>query len=128
MGTVDFDRGTIWTAGLGPVRCPERIVDRKPVLVSYMFGDRPTGADPQPGRVARRTLPGQTMVWGRARDDVTAVTIATPRDVRTLSPSPRAHAFLAVYDGDFPTGEIVVTAHLRDGSSRVVDRFAMGGL
>ena len=41
----------------------------------------------------------------------------TPRDVRTLVPSPVGHAILAVYDGDFPAGELEITAHLRGGKT-----------
>jgi hypothetical protein len=69
-----------------------------------------------------------TTVSGTTHSDVTAITIATPRDVRTLVPSPRAHAFIAVYDGEFATGEIVITAHFSDGTSRVADRFELGGM
>jgi hypothetical protein len=67
-------------------------------------------------------------VLGSARADVRSITIATPRDVRTLVPSSPAHAFIAVYDGSFPTGKIVTTAHFADGSSRVVDSFDVGGI
>lgn len=80
------------------------------------------GADPQHGRTARRTLPGLTTYAGRARRDVRWVTIATTRDVRTLVPSKRAQAVLAVYDGSFPTGETVFTSTLRDGAT---DRLAL---
>jgi hypothetical protein len=48
------------------------------------------------------------------------VTIETPRDVRTLTPSAGDHVFAAVYDGGFPSGHIVVIAHMRDGSRRRV--------
>jgi hypothetical protein len=75
------------------------------------------GADPEAGRVARRTLRGRIAMHGPVHADVRSVTIATPRDVRTLRPSPRAHVILVVYDGDFPTGETVVTARFRDGST-----------
>jgi hypothetical protein len=44
--------------------------------------------------------------------------IQTPRDVRTLVPSPRGHVVFALYESAFPSGELVVTSHLRDGSSR----------
>jgi hypothetical protein len=37
--------------------------------------------------------------------------------VRTLLPSRRARAFLAVYDGTFPTGEVVLTTTFRDGTT-----------
>jgi hypothetical protein len=43
--------------------------------------------------------------------------VRTPRDVRTLVPSPAGHAILAVYDGDFPAGELEITAHLRGGKT-----------
>lgn len=69
-----------------------------------------------PERVVRRTLAGRTAVSGVAGPEVASVTIATPRDVRTVTPSSRARRFAVVYDGDFPVGEIVVSARLRDGS------------
>jgi hypothetical protein len=84
-------------------------------------GDSRTG----PRRTARRTLPGGTVFNGTARADVKSVTIATPRDVRTLIPSRRAHAFLAVYDGTFPTGETVITTTFTDGTTHV-DRLPPG--
>lgn len=46
------------------------------------------------------------------------VTIATPRDVRTLRPSSTGRAILAVYDGTFPAGETVITSTFADGSTR----------
>lgn len=83
-----------------------------------------TSSDPGPAdptltarRVARRSLQGRTIVAGLAHPDVVAVTIASPRDVRTLTPSPREHVFAVVYDGTFPTGEIVVSARMRDGTT-----------
>jgi hypothetical protein len=36
-------------------------------------------------------------------------------DVRTLVPSARGHVFLALYDGDCPAGQVVVTAYLKNG-------------
>jgi hypothetical protein len=47
---------------------------------------------------------------------VRSITIATPRDVGTISPSPRAHVFAVVYDGGFPTGQIEISARMKDGS------------
>jgi hypothetical protein len=47
---------------------------------------------------------------------VREVTIKSPRDVRTVLPSPRAHVFLVVYDGLFPTGDFVLTSMFADGS------------
>jgi hypothetical protein len=67
------------------------------------------------GRIERRVLDGRIVYWGRTSPDVTAVTIKTPRDVRTLIPSQDFHMFVAVYDGLFPGGKATATAHLRDG-------------
>ncbi|MEA2445533.1 MAG: hypothetical protein QOJ12_2825, partial [Thermoleophilales bacterium] len=133
VGRIDFDLGTFATAGVGASACSEPgrgPTRRRPVFAAYTIGGSVPGqgADPERGRVARRTLSGVTTVGGTTAPDVTAITIATPRDVRTLTPSPRAHAFLAVYDGEFPTGEIVITARFSDGTSRVADRFDLGGL
>ena len=72
-------------------------------------------------QVARRTLPGRTVVSGRVSNDVTSVTLRTPRDVRTIRPAPGG-AFLAVYDGPFYGGEVRAIAHLRGG--RVLTRSA----
>jgi hypothetical protein len=46
------------------------------------------------------------------------VTIQTPRDLRTLVPSSHGHVVFALYDGGFPAGDLVVTAHLRSGKQR----------
>ncbi len=72
-------------------------------------GDTPTGA-----QVARRTLPGRTLVTGRANDGVLSITLRTPRDVRTIRPGPGG-LILAVYDGPFYSGQLHATAHMRDG-------------
>jgi hypothetical protein len=42
------------------------------------------------------------------------VILQTPRDVRTFRPG-RERAFLVVYDGTLPAGDITVTAELADG-------------
>ncbi len=68
----------------------------------------------------RRTLPGRTILSGVTRSDVASVTIATPRDVRTLVPTRRAHAFVVAYDGTFPTGEVVITSTFDDGATQVM--------
>ena len=67
------------------------------------------------GRVARRTQKGTQLLSGRAAPGVVAVTIETPRDVRTLIPSGPGHAILAAYDGRFPTGTIRIRARFKDG-------------
>lgn len=68
-------------------------------------------------RIERRLQPGRTSIHGQCHPDVERVTIQTPRDVRTLVPSPVGRAFLAVYDGSFPAGEMIVTARLRGGGT-----------
>jgi hypothetical protein len=73
-----------------------------------------TGELPPP-EVERRTLPGRTIITGTAAADVVSVTLATPRDVRTLRPSGPEHAFIVVYDGQFFRGAITATIALRDG-------------
>jgi hypothetical protein len=65
--------------------------------------------------VQRRTLPGRTIITGEAEADVVSVTLATPRDVRTLRPSGPKHVFIVVYDGQFFRGAITATIALRDG-------------
>ncbi|HWX73733.1 MAG TPA: hypothetical protein VNZ05_00405, partial [Solirubrobacteraceae bacterium] len=74
----------------------------------------PTLARPE---VQRRTLPGHTIITGIADADVVSVTLATPRDVRTLRPSGPQHALIAVYDGEFFRGAITATVRLSDGRS-----------
>jgi hypothetical protein len=127
VGFVDEQLGTFSDATNG-VDCiwigggshPTRT---RPLEVAYGFSagagpSLPPAAQtaPSPGRIMRRTLPGRFTITGLAHADVVSVTIATPRDVRTVTPSRRAHVFAAVYDGDFPVGEIAVSARLRDGS------------
>jgi hypothetical protein len=68
-------------------------------------------------RTERRLLSGRTQVYGQCSDMVDRITIRTPRDVRTLAPSPIGRAFLAVYDGDFPAGRLEITAHLKNGKT-----------
>jgi hypothetical protein len=75
---------------------------------------RRTTALPRP-ELERRTLPGRTIITGEADADVVSVTLATPRDVRTLLPSGPEHVFIVVYDGQFFRGAITATIELRDG-------------
>jgi hypothetical protein len=46
---------------------------------------------------------------------VASVTIATPRDVRTLRPQGPQHVFVVVYDGQFFRGRVTATILLRNG-------------
>jgi hypothetical protein len=123
-GSVDAALGTFTPQPVSATRCPtptRPLTRRKPLDFSYGGGGiedlpgRPSGS----GRRIRRTLPGRFSIAGRAHSDVRDITIATPRDVRTLRPAPDSGAFLAVYDGGFPTGEIVLTSRLRGGAARV---------
>jgi len=104
-----------WSGGGGPAL-------RKPPPVRFdsnggpeegPFAEHAT-ALPRP-EIERRTLPGRTIVTGVADADVVSVTLATPRDVRTLRPSGPQHVLIVVYDGQFFRGEIAATVELRDG-------------
>ena len=76
-------------------------------------------------RIERRLLPGRTFVRAQCHPDVETVTLQTPRDVRTLVPSPVGRVILAVYDGDFPAGGGRITARFRDGRTWS-DRLPLG--
>ena len=107
------------TGGAADAPAPE--LRHKPPPVHFEAeGDSGTGLPGEPGEysppeVERRTLPGRTIITGRADGDVAAVTIVTPRDVRTLRPSGPAHVLIAVYDGQFFSGRITATVLLRNG-------------
>ncbi len=132
VGGVDYDLGTFTdngpdpsgpcadhrAVGLAPPPPGPALTRERPLQVSYSFGGgngEEFGGDPLAGRTARRTLRGMTTIQGVARPDVESITFASPRDVRTLRPSPRAHAFLVLYDGTFPTGEITMTSRFTNG-------------
>ncbi len=83
------------------------------VLQSEPEGDRP----PTQAEIERRTLPGVTVIAGRAAADVTSVTLTTPADVRTVQPVGPSHVFLVVYDGVFYRGTSTATARLSDGKT-----------
>jgi hypothetical protein len=90
----------------------------RPLALASQYGGTSVASDAS--RTVRRTLPGRTIFSGVTRSDVASITIATPRDVRTLVPTRRAHAFVAAYDGTFPTGEIVITSTFDDGTTNVM--------
>jgi hypothetical protein len=125
VGGIDYQLGTLTeTSGHLTGACPDARQPpsrARPLNVGWSggggFAGEP-GQDPLPGRVARRTLRGITTIAGIAHPDVRSITVATPRDVRTISPSPRAHAFVLLYDGSFPTGDAVLTATFADGSTQ----------
>lgn len=130
-GGVDLVLGTFTEQAYGGGGCGMRPPTRaRPLDVGYSLGggvEEPHEEGERRGRVERRILPGRTIVSGIAHPAVRSVTIATPRDVRTLVPSGRERGFIAVYDGGFPTGEIVLTARLDDGTTRQ-ERFQDAGL
>jgi hypothetical protein len=67
------------------------------------------------GTLQLRRLGDRTVLHGRTTAGVPTVTITTSRDIRTLTPDPRTHTLLAVYDGSFPSERLKFTATLRDG-------------
>lgn len=92
-----------------------------PVLMSWGGGGDATeegGDTGGTGRIARRTQKGLMTFSGQAAPGVVAVTLQTPRDVRTLIPTGPTNAFIAVYDGSFPTGGVTVVARFEDGHVR----------
>jgi hypothetical protein len=104
----------------------------EPMMVSVLFARQPRRSDrpltmfvnaaapapppaaPSRAQVARRTLSGRTILSGAADERVRAITLRTPRDVRTVRPGPGG-LFLVVYDGAFYGGQIDAIAALRGG-------------
>jgi hypothetical protein len=124
VGQVDYAMGTFEeiSGNFNQPNCPPPNSDRRsPLRFGFGLGESAPGEEggssPELGRIARRTLPGLFEISGVAAPDVRQITIASPRDVRTLIPSSRAHAFLALYDGSFPTGNIILTSTLANGST-----------
>ena len=94
---------------------------RKPPTRAYPMrtDDARSAASPTPirrGRIERRVVEGR-IVFSRHGSTPTssASRSRTPHDVRTLIPTPEHHAFVTVYDGQFPGGEATATARLKDG-------------
>ena len=75
--------------------------------------DRPTEERTET-EIARRVLPGRSILSGHVGPGVRRVILQTPRDVRAFRPGPSG-AFLIVYDGVFATGTITATAELESG-------------
>jgi hypothetical protein len=80
-----------------------------------------------PSEIERRTLPGRTIITGIARSDVAAVTISTPRDVRTLRPAGPLKVMIAVYDGQFFRGALIATVLFKDGRTATEPLFGPAG-
>lgn len=119
-GTVRFGPAS-WSSGRiappGRFRTPPvRLEISGPGMGPARAESSPTS----PSQVARRTLPGRTIITGALRADVVSVTLRTPRDVRTLTPIDGL--FLAVYDGAFFGGDVIAEAHLRSGRTLMVRR------
>jgi hypothetical protein len=123
-GSIDLRLALISGTGLSPSSCrplqtkpdPKRACD-----VGWGGGNAEEleGGDAfaRRARTERRLLSGRTQVYGQCSADVDRITVRTPRDIRTLVPSAVGHAFLAVYDGDFPAGKLQITAHLKNGKT-----------
>jgi len=123
-GAIDFGPAGWGSSGqrclLGhTARC--RAHTRQPLAVEF---DAQSESGAEPGahtpaltraQVERRTLPGLTIITARASAQVASVTIATPRDVRTLRPQGPQHVFIVVYDGQFFRGRVTATILLRNG-------------
>lgn len=112
-GQISDTTGTLFlTQGISMQLGEKPLSASNPVKFQQgLFPDRAESPDSlSPADIARRTLPGRTVVYGSAIPGVTRVTIHTPRDVRTLRPSEDGGAFLAVYDGRFTQGKITVVA------------------
>jgi hypothetical protein len=130
-GGVDYDLDLMRTAAAFGTSCPAaesragaRLPDGRtppPYRMRWSLGGGglgvEAGEDPAPGRVARRTLPGRVVFSGTADRGVKSLTFASPSDVRTIAPSGPAGAFLVVYAGDFPTGQLVITTAFDDGTT-----------
>ncbi|MDO8213348.1 hypothetical protein [Conexibacter sp. CPCC 206217] len=124
-GTLDRTLDTVTLPSFGAT-CPNhddasRLTPRNPLVAWGGGAFRETDAERTArDRVALRTLPGRTTVVGRAHRDVVSVTVVSPRDVRTLTPSAHDRVFAAVWDGTFPTGRIELRARMRDGGTHVL--------
>lgn len=130
-GVLDPTWGRFYPSGLGRADCRAPRVPptrKRPVVSSIGSGPGPAEAGDvlfDRARRQRRIQPGRFTLYARCHPDVQRVTIRTPRDVRTLIPSPRAHVIYAIYDGAFRAGAIEITARLRGGGTHT-DRFDLG--
>ncbi|WP_036725070.1 hypothetical protein [Patulibacter minatonensis] len=121
VGRIDFELGTFTEQRIGRESCQSigYVGRTHPIGIGYGGADEggEPSADPAPGRVARRTLPGMEYFAGQLAPDVRSLTLSSPRDVRTLLPSSPAHAYLVVYDGTIDSGTMRFSARMADGSS-----------
>jgi hypothetical protein len=123
IGAIHIDYGLLTpgysqcvTGGIGP------LTDASPCSIGWGTGwpDNTVRDDDavRRARTQRRVSGGHSYLTAVCRADVDRVTIRTPRDLRTLTPTTRGHLVFALYDGTFPAGDIVVTTHLRNGATR----------
>ena len=124
-GSADLDLGVFTESVAYDSLCrplSERLDRRRPCTWGSAFngGGEAPGSFLQRARIERRVQIGRTLFTAICRADVERVTLASPRDVRTLVPSPTGHAVLAVYDGHFIDGYVTMTAQLRGGETRSV--------
>jgi hypothetical protein len=112
-----------------PPRRTQREFAARPCQMGTAAGGDPDSERGDPfldrAQIERRLQTGRTIVQATCSADVERVTLSTPRDVRTLVPSPVGHVVLAVYDGAFVDGELELTAHLRGGRTWT-ERFPLG--
>jgi len=134
LGSVDqtADQVTFGFTSVGILlsRNPRPRKGNRPLVISISSddGSRSRSRGPAPRRapveIARRTVPGRTVLTGSASAEVQSITLRTPRDIRTLRPGPSG-LFMAVYDGIFYDGEVRADAHMRDGRT-VTQTFPAG--
>lgn len=91
---------------------------RRPVELQISSSGAQPGQEAASGRIERRSLPGSTVLSGRARREVRSLEVVTSRDLRTLVPDRLTGAFITAYDGNLPGEDVVVTATLADGTRR----------
>jgi hypothetical protein len=126
VGWIDATYGLFTPMHLHALQCVEHagaLTRKEPCAINWGGGGLDDPAQPPPltrrARIERRIGEGRFQIVAACRDDVESVTIQTPRDLRTLVPSARAHVVFALYDATFPTGEAVLTAHFEDGGEAV---------
>ena len=118
VGQADLTLGTFTETLTGGGGCGiPKLTRDHPFTTGISGGNGRNDGGTTAGQAARRLQPGHTLLYGTTLPDVESITIATPRDVRTVIPYGARHGFLAVYDGDFPTGTIQLTAHFADGTT-----------
>ena len=121
---IDPETGAIHAgpAGWGGGNLPRGLRRKLPPVQFEAQGGSGTGLGGEtneylPPQIERRTLPGRTIITGRADPDVVSVTLVTPRDVRTLRPGGPGHVLITVYDGQFYSGKLTATVLLRSGTT-----------